>query len=495
MSRTGRTGSGTALLAVLMPAMIGTVIAGDMVNLVLPSIGADFDASEAELAWVVTGFMLVFSIGIPFYGRVSDRIGLRRLFCFALLTFAAGSLICALAPDLRVLVLGRIVTGVGAAAIPVLSIIAVTRSMPADRRGLGIGVISAASGVGTAAGPAVGGGIGQALGWPALFWLMLVLALALVPAAMRVLPDDAPGDTNPFDLAGGVLLGLGAGLVLFGITQAQIAGATAPASWGSLVAAAGALALFGRRTVRSPQPFVPPALFTNRVYRTAVAVAFLAMIVYLGALVFVPLLLVDVNGLGPGAGALVMVPAGIAVAAVSPLIGRIADRIGTRPLVLTGLAGMTVFALFLSTFTGGTSAIPAGLGIFGLATASILVLTPIISAAANALPDDQIGVGLGILQGAQFLGASTGPALFGVLVTARRQSGGGAANPLYDGLEGAPYSDVFLSMAVLAMAALAVAWRMRPTPVTGGTGTEAGPAAVHGSAPSGRPDGARHSDR
>ncbi|MFC4565745.1 MFS transporter [Nocardiopsis mangrovi] len=458
-----RTGPGPALLlSVLLPAVLVTVIASDMVNLMLPSIGAEFGASEAELAWVVTGFLLTFSVGIPFYGRVSDRVSLRRLFGFALLTYAAGSLICALAPDLLVLVLGRIVMGAGAAALPVLSIIAVTRLLPAEQRGMGIGVVSAAAGIGTAAGPAIGGGVGQFLGWPALFWLMLVAALVLLPAAVRVLPGEPPAGADRFDLPGGVLLGLGAGLALFGTTQAQAGGFAAPSSWGSLAVAAAAIALFGWRTVRFARPFVPPALFANRVYRVAVVVAFSAMAVNLGGLVFVPLLVVDVNGLGPGAGALVMIPAGAAVAVLSPLIGRLADRIGTRALVLTGLALMGAFALFLSAFTGGTSVIPAGAGILGLSVGFILVLTPIISAAAGALPSDQVGVGLGILQGAQFLGAGAGPALFGALVTARQQSGGGAVNPLYPGQDGAAFSDAFLAMAVVAALTLVVALRMRP---------------------------------
>ncbi|MEV0704100.1 MFS transporter [Saccharopolyspora sp. NPDC050389] len=459
-----RTGSGTALLAVLMPAILVTVTASDMVNLMLPSIGAEFGASEAELAWVVTGFLLMFAIGIPLYGRISDRVSLRSLFAFALVTYAVGSLVCALAPELLVLVLGRIVMGVGAAAIPVLAIISVTRLMPEDKRGTGIGVVSAAAGIGTAAGPAIGGGIGQFLGWPALFWLMLVVALVLLPPALRVLPGEPPSGAGRFDLLGGILLGLGAGLVLFGITQAQVAGFGAPSSWGSLLVAVVAIALFGWRTVRVAQPFVPPALFTNRVYRAAVVVAFLAMVVNLGGLVFVPLLVVDVNGLAPGAGALVMIPAGVAVAVLSPLIGRLADRIGTRPLVLAGLVVIGVFALFLSAFTGGASVIPAGVGILGLSVGFIFVITPIISAAASALPGDQVGVGLGILQGAQFLGAGTGPALFGVLVTARLQSGSSAINPFYGGNDGAAYSDAFLAMAVVVVLALIVAFRMRPAP-------------------------------
>ncbi|TDC19408.1 MFS transporter [Streptomyces sp. 8K308] len=458
------TGRGSALLAVLMAAILVTVTASDMVNLMLPTIGAEFGASEAELAWVVTGFLLMFSIGIPLYGRISDRLSLRRLFAFALLTYAAGSLVCAVAPNLLVLVVGRIVTGVGAAAVPVLSIIAVTRLLPADRRGVGIGVVSAGAGIGTAAGPAVGGGIGEALGWPALFWIMLAVSLLLLPAALVVLPDESPSGQGRLDLPGGILLGLGAGLALFGMTQAQVSGFAAPLSWGSLAVAVAALVAFGRRTVRVEQPFVPPALFANRVYRTGLLVAFLAMTVNLGGLVFVPLLVIEVNGLTPGEGALVMIPAGGAVALLSPLIGRLADRAGPRPLVVTGLTLMGLFSLALSTLTDGSSVIPAGAGILGLSIGFTLLMTAIIGAAARELPAEQAGVGLGILQGAQFLGAGAGPAVFGVLASARQQSGGGAVNPLYSDGDGAAYSDVFLAMAVLAALTVVVASRMRQAP-------------------------------
>jgi len=99
-------------------------------------------------------------------------------------------------------------------------------------------------------------------------------------------------------------------------------------------------ALFGWRTARAPHPFVPPALLANRPCRTAVLVAALTMAVNLGALVLVPLLVVDVGGLAPGAGALVVIPAGIAVAAPSPAIGRMSDAVGTRPLVPAGLAAV-----------------------------------------------------------------------------------------------------------------------------------------------------------
>lgn len=459
---TARTRPGSALLAVLMTAVLVTVTASDMVNLMLPAIGAEFDASAAQLAWVVTGFLLVFSVGVPLYGRISDRVSLRRLFVFALLAYAAGNLVCALSPDLLVLVVGRIVTGIGAAAIPVLSIIAVTRLMPAGKRAMAIGVISAGAGVGTAAGPAVGGGVGQVLGWPALFWFMLVAALVLLPLVWRVLPDEPPAGGSRLDLPGGLLLGLGAGLLLFGMTRAQVSGFSAPLSWGSLAVAAVALALFGWRITHVAEPFIPPVLFADRTYRGAVVILFLAMIVNLGGLVLVPLLVVEVNGLTPGTGTLVMIPAGISVALLSPLIGRVSGRFGARSVVLTGLAIMGLFSLLLSAFAGGSSVIPAGVGILGISVGFVAVITTLIGVAASELPADQAGAGIGILQGAQFLGAGTGPALFGVVVSTRLRNGGGAINPLHTGLGGAAYSDAFLIMAAVVVLALIIASRMRP---------------------------------
>ncbi|MFD4403416.1 MFS transporter [Nocardia sp. NPDC058499] len=453
-----------ALLAVLMAAVLVTVTSSDMVNLMLPSIGADFGASEAELAWIVTGFLLMFAIGVPLYGRLADRIGLRRLFAAALATYAAGSLICALAPELAALVGGRIVAGAGAAAIPVLSVVAVTRLVPPEKRTAAIGVVSAAAGIGTAAGPAVGGGIGQLFGWPALFWIMVPVAAALLIPVWRILPDEAPASGTPSDLLGGALLGLGAGLPLFGMTQAQVSGFAAVTCWGSLVVAIAALALFGWRTARAPHPFIPPSLFTNPAYRTAVLVVFLAMTVNLGGLVFVPLLVVEVHGLTPGSGALVMIPAGIAVAALSPLLGRLARRFGTTTLVSAGLALTGLSSVFLSGWAGG-SVVAAGTGILGISLGFILVLATLIDTAAGELPTEQTGAGIGILQGAQFLGAGTGPALFGVLVSTRQDSANTALNPIYSGSEGAAYSDAFLAMAAVTGIALLFALRLRPTSV------------------------------
>jgi MFS family permease len=113
-----RPASDRLFLAVVVASVFVSVVAGTMVNVVVPVIGEDLDASEAQVGWVVTSHMLVFAVGVPLYGRISDFFSLRRIFSLGLLVFAFGSLVCALAPNLPVLVFGRVVQAVGDAAIP-----------------------------------------------------------------------------------------------------------------------------------------------------------------------------------------------------------------------------------------------------------------------------------------------------------------------------------------------------------------------------------------
>lgn len=448
------------LLVILIPAMLLVPIAADMVSLVLPLIAEQFTASTARVAWVVTGFLLVCSVGIPIYGRFADRYSLRRLFTVSLATFAVGSLMCALAPSLVVLVAGRMVMGAGGAAIPVLAIVAAARLTSGDRAPVAIGFLGAAGGVGTAAGPVVGGVFGQLMGWPALFWVMAATALVLIPVIRRSIPDQAPDDQRPFDLLGGLLLGAAAGLLLFGITQSTTTGFGSPASYGVVAAGLVVAALFGWRTRVGAHPFVPPALFANSGYIAAVAVIFFAMTINLAALVLVPILVIEVNGLTPGEGSLVMIPGGLALAVTSPLAGRLGQRgVNAGSISLAGLTLIAAAALVLSV-TAGMSPVMAGLAVLALGAGFALVVTATTSAASQFSPSDRIGVGIGIFQGAQFLGAGTGPAVFGALLSVRQAVGHDAVSPLHTGAAAA-FSDAFLALAGLTSVAFLAASRLR----------------------------------
>lgn len=445
-------------LMVVASAVFVSVLTGSMVNVVIPAIRAEFAASAAQVGWVVTGFALAYAVSVPLYGRISDLFGVRRVFVLGILGFAAGGLICALAPNLPVLILGRIVQAAGGAAVPALATVAVAKVLPVGSRGAAMGLVASSVGVGSAVGPIVGGTVGQLLGWRSLFLGSLVLMLLVIPPALRVLPKAGSSQSNrSLDLIGGVLLGLSAGLFLFGITQGQAAGFGAFSSWGSFSGAVLAAAGFVWRINAVAHPFIPPTLFVNRAYVAALFVGFFAMFANLVVLVFVPLLVIEVGGLAPGTAGLVLTPGAVALALLSPLTGRLSDRVGVRLPIASGLIIMALSLLFISTFAGA-SAVLITVGVLGVDAGFAFIQSPTNNAAAGALADAEVGAGLGLFTGAFFLGSGAGPALIGALLAARQESGSGAWNPLNTlTLGAAPFSDAFLVTILALLIALAAA--------------------------------------
>jgi MFS transporter, DHA2 family, metal-tetracycline-proton antiporter len=462
-----RAGISTRLLiGVLISAVFVSVLNSSMVNVVVPVIGRDYGVTEAQIGWVITGFLLTFAIGIPLYGRAADVFSIRRAFMVGLISFAAGSLICASAPSLGALVFGRIVQGAGGAAIPALSSVSVTKVLPPGERGAALGLIVSSVGIGAAVGPILGGAVGALAGWHYLFVGTLILTAALLPAALYVLPDDSPAEARGFDLPGGILLGLAAGLFLFGITRGQVSGFGSAGSWGSFAGSALAALGFSWRIRRSAEPFVSPALFENRAYVAAVVVGYFCMLANVSALVFVPLLVSEVNGLSPGQAGLVLTPGAVALAIISPLAGRWSDRIGVRPLIFTGLVTMLLSVFSISMFGAGATPVVVSLGMLGVGAGFALANSPNINAAASALGPEEVGAGLGIFNGAFFLGGGTGPAVIGAFLVARKEADAGALNPLY-ALDAAAYSDAFLALTLALLISLVAALGLRSTTAKG----------------------------
>ena len=447
------------LMAVLISTVFVAVLNTSMVNVSVPSIQEDFGASEGQVGWVITGYLLIYAVGIPLYGRVSDLFSLKRTFALGLVVFAIGSLFCALAPNLPFLVFGRIVQAAGGAAVPALASASVAKVLPPGHRGTALGLIFSSVGVGAAVGPVVGGVVDSTLGWHYLFYGTLLLTLILIPFALRELPHTETSEDRSFDLPGGILLGLAAGLFLFGITQGQVAGFASITSWGSFVGAALAAAGFARRITTASHPFVSPTLFKNTGFVAATVVGFLSMLANVSSLVFVPLLISTVNGLSSGAAALALTPGAVALAILAPFAGRLSDRAGFRAPVFAGLLAMLLSVLFLSAFGVGASPIVVAAGMLGLGTGFAFVNSPATNAAAAALGREEAGVGLGIYQALFFLGGGTGPAVIGAFLAARREAAVGALNPLYT-LDAAAFSDAFLVIGAALLLAFAASLKL-----------------------------------
>src|SRR3712207_1329861 len=210
-------------LILVSVAVVSSVLSSTMANIALPSIGRDLDVEPARLGWLVTGFLLVFGISTPFYGRLADRFGARRLFVVGLTIFAVGSLLCAVASAYGWLLAGRLVQAVGSGAIPGLGVALVSRAYPPERRGSALGVVSAAVGSGAAIGPTLGGFLAGTLGWHAVFGVT-VLSGVLAPVAWWVIPRASRRVDEPIDVLGGLLLALTVALSTYAAWAGESAG-------------------------------------------------------------------------------------------------------------------------------------------------------------------------------------------------------------------------------------------------------------------------------
>ena len=464
------------LLIVVVTAILIMAFNQTFVNVVVPDIRRDYGATQGQVGWVVTGYLLVLAVGIPLYGRIADLYSLRRTFALGLFFLAAGSLVCALAPSLPLLVAGRILQAAGASAIPALGFAAVAKAMPPGRRGTALGLLSSSVGAGAAIGPVVGGFVAGLAGWHVLFYLTLLPAALLIPGALHALPGVASaGSRKPagfmaavrhFDVPGGLSLALSAGLALFGVTQGQVVGFASPVSWGSFVAAGILAALFVRRIRWAFDPFVSPHLFRNRAFLAASVTGFFMMFTYVGSLVLVPLLLSEVNGLSAAGIGLVLTPGALVVAVLSPVAGRLSDRFGPRTLVRGGLGVIGLSTLATSAFAAGASSAAVALGVLGLSVGFSMVNSPNINAAAASLSRDESGVGLGIYQMLFVLGGGFGPAVAATFLAARQGAGTGAINPLFTS-NSAPFSDALLLLTAATVISFVATFSLKDSAVKG----------------------------
>jgi MFS transporter, DHA2 family, metal-tetracycline-proton antiporter len=459
------------LLAVVVTAILISVLNQTFVNVVVPDIQNDYGVTQGQVGWVITGYLLIFAVGIPLYGRIADLYSLRRTFAVGLAFFAAGSLFCALAPTLPLLVAGRILQGVGASAIPALGFAAVAKALPPGERGTALGLLSASVGAGAAIGPVFGGLVSGLLGWHVLFLLTVVLSLGLIPGALRTLPGASKAGAprsgfadaiRRFDVPGGFSLALAAGLALFGVTEGQVLGFDSPVSWGSFTLSALLVVFFVWRTRTAPVPFVSPGLFRNRAFLATAAVGFFMMFANVGSLVIAPLLLSAENGLSAAGIGLVLAPGAVIVAVLSPLAGRLSDRFGPRAFVRTGLVIIMASTFFISAHAAGASPLWVTVGLSGLGIGFSAVNSPNANAATATLSLQESGVGLGIYQMVFFLGGGFGTAVAATFLAFRHEMGAGPLNPLYT-LDAAPFSDAFLLISTAAIVAFAASFGLRRT--------------------------------
>jgi EmrB/QacA subfamily drug resistance transporter len=302
----------------------------------LPAMTAQLQMSASVASWIFGIYIVANLVSTPLLAKASDRYGRRTSFLASVLLFGLGSLVVANAQDVTVLLVGRAIQGFGAGGIfPVASAV-VGDVFPVEQRGRALGMIGAVFGIAFLIGPIIGGVL-LMFGWPWLFWINLPIVALIIVLGLKLLPVTGGNDTKPFDTLGSILMSvilIGLAYGLQGIGDPQLALV-------ARIAALVALPVFVWVERRAADPVVNMGLFGRRQILLVLALAFGSGVAEAVTL-YLPSLLVAAQGMTPSAASFQLVPLVLAMAVASPLSGRVLDKTGAKPVVVTGMLLMTV---------------------------------------------------------------------------------------------------------------------------------------------------------
>jgi DHA2 family multidrug resistance protein-like MFS transporter len=386
-----------------------------IVNVALPDISEDLNAGIGELQWVIDGFLVALA-GLLLVGSgLADRFGRKRVFLAGMTGFGAASVLCALAPSPAALIGARVLMGAAAACVlpPALSLIAVM--FPPEERPRALGVWAGVAGAGFVLGPLLGGLLVHEIGWQAVFLVNVPVAVAVVPAGLRVLPESTRPGTPPIDLFGVLLSIVALGGVVFALIEGPDVGwlSAEVLVSGSLGLLAGVL--FVRAELRRRQP-----LFDVRVLaRPAVAAGAVTIlgvyIAFMGTMFLLPQYLQYVHDRSVVAAGLLLTPLGIGAAVGARYNSRVFAALGSRLTIAGGLMAMAgSIALFLSLGrTSNVAIVLVGTGLMGLLLS--LVVAPATAVIMNDLRQEKAGDGGAVNQLSRQVGGALGVAFIGTV--------------------------------------------------------------------------------
>lgn len=382
-----------------------------VVTTALPVLRGDLHASLGSLEWTVNAYNLAFACLLLTGAALGDRFGRRRMFCAGLFTFTVASAASALAPTVQALIATRALQGAGAAIVTPLTLTLISEAFPAAKRGAAIGLWGGIVGLAVAAGPVIGGAVISGIDWHWIFWLNVPIGLAVIPIASRRLTESR-GPRPHLDLPG---LGLAAGGVL-GLTWAAVrantTGWSSPEVIVALSVGAILLAAFIAWQRRARAPMVSPALFRSRTFTAANAVSFCMYAGLSGALFLMSQLLQTGLGYSPLQAGIRLLPWTLPPMFVAPVAGALAQRYGSRPFMVCGLALQAAgYAWVASIAAPGVGYLQLGAActIAGIGTS--FCFPTVATAIMSSVPLSEAGVASGVNSATRELGGVVGVAI------------------------------------------------------------------------------------
>ncbi len=429
MADTARSGAAAAVrrgtrpvaLATLCTVLFLTFLDNTIVSVALGSVQTDLHAGVSGLQWVVGAYALTFASAMLAFGMIGDEFGRKKTMLAGAAVFCAGSVLTALAPDTGVLIAGRAVMGLGAAASEPGTLSMLRQLYAGERaRNRAIGVWAAVSGLALALGPVIGGALVGAWNWRAIFWFNLAFGLAALVTAALVLPESADPEARRVDVAGALLGAASLAALIFAVITGESAGFASPPVLALFCISAAAAGAFIWQEHRTPHPLLNLRLLRLPRFTTANLVAFCSYFATFAIFFFTALYLYEVAGYSGYQIALVFLPMTALMMTASVLAGRWTSTAGLR---WSTAGGCLVFGAGLLLTNAALSPHP---GYAPLATALALTgagigatVVPITSSVLGAVPPEHSGMAASAANTSREIGAVTGVAILGALVNAQ----------------------------------------------------------------------------
>jgi EmrB/QacA subfamily drug resistance transporter len=408
----------------LVAAILGSSMAfldGTVVNVALPAIQRDLDASASQAQWVIESYALFLAALLLAGGALGDRLGQRRVFMAGVALFTVAAAGCAFAGTAGQLIAARAVQGVGAALLVPGSLALISTAFPQAQRGQAIGTWSAFSGIAAAVGPVLGGFLVDHYSWTWAFLINLPLGAALLALCVAKVPEHraAQGQQAGLDIWGAALATVGLAGIVFAFIEAPNLGWTAPAVLGAALVGVLAIAMFVVAEARSPSPMLPLALLRIRNFAGANLLTLLLYAALGGGLYFFPLNLIQVQGYGAAAAGAALLPFIVIMFLLSRWAGTLVDRFGPRlPLIAGPLIAAAGFALFALPAVGGSywSTFLPAVSVLGFGMA--VTVAPLTTTVMNSVGPELAGLASGVNNAVSRAGALLALAVFGVVMSA-----------------------------------------------------------------------------
>ncbi|MGD7788452.1 MDR family MFS transporter [Propionibacteriaceae bacterium Y1700] len=420
---------------------------------------ADLHVDAATAQWVSTGFMLTMAVVIPTTGFLLQRLTTRTVFMLAMGLFSVGTLIAAVAPGFELLLVGRVVQASGTAVMMPLLMTTILQLVPKEQRGQVMGIVMIVISVAPALGPTVSGFILASLSWRWIFILVLPIAvLMLVVGAIKLVNVSEPSRSS-LDLISVPLTVLGFGGLVYGINEIS-KGPGSITLWVSLVIGVVGMGLFVWRQLvlqRTGAPFLDLRVLKHRTFAVALGMMMIGFGSLIGVAILWPMYLQQVHHLDPKVTGFLLLPGGLAMGLLGPLIGRLHDQYGPRKLAVPGAVGMVTMMFAMSRVTESTPLLIL-LALHVLLSLSLaFMFTPIFTAGLNVLPPALYSHGTATLNALQQVAGGAGTALLVAImsITAGRLAGEGAVaeQATLGGI-----STAFVVAAAMGLGALALAF-------------------------------------